>query len=262
MNLLIALLALLCALAVPGDVHAVAGLGPLLPIPQKTAAATPPIVGYSLWLNAPYSGNNNTTWVDQSGNGRNATITNSGATWALTSSGINGLPSYMGVNGSNGSYARTAAYTVGPAVTVFVAYQLFSGGATTNRGGLVDATYSSGYAVMTSFGGSGDHGVYGYIAGNAPGLISGTQDTNPHVAAVVYPDPSVTNQVTWYLDGTVFITNSSATAPSGSTTRQIGNWAVLGNTIQGMIGEVIEYPFAMTSVQMSATNAYLVAKWL
>jgi hypothetical protein len=238
------------------------GLGSTLLHPFKALGPTPPpVTGASLWLYAPAAGNTSSVWADNSGNSRNAAITNISSTFALTGSGINGQASYLGPDLSNSSYALTPSYALGPAVTIFTVYQLSVDGAGRNRNGLVDAQYSPGYALMTSFGASVEYGPYGYVQGNACGTVSGVQDTNPHIVAMVYPDPSVAHQSSWYLDGTLFTTGSSAAAPTGPTTRQIGNWAPLSVTIQGLIGEVLEYPFALSGAQMTSTFAWMGAKW-
>src|ERR1700722_11818726 len=120
--------------------------GGFMPGPVATPApTTPPVAGYSLWLDATYTSNTNSEWKDQSGNNYHAVITNSGGTLEL-GTGINGLQCYIGtLTGANASYMATPAYPVGPAFTAMAVYQLSAtAGVTQGRQGLISANYAAG----------------------------------------------------------------------------------------------------------------------
>ena len=238
-------------------------LGGLMPGPIVAPAPPgPPVPGYSLWLDATYASNTNATWFDQSGNGYDASITDAGGTFALTSSGINGLASYQGSDGSNSSFAATPTYATGPALTALAVYQLSAAGTMNGRQGLVSAGYATDYILMTSFGRGTGSGTFGYVHASPAGLVGANLDTAAHVASVVYPDPSVVNQASWYQDGALW-TTSSATPPAvGSQVRYVGNWeGILNVCINGFIGEIIEYPFALSNAELASVTSYLGAKW-
>jgi hypothetical protein len=228
---------------------------------QVFPASGPPVSGASLWLNAPNVANSNATWLDQSGNSNNATITNSGGTLALAT-GINGLQCYRGSDGGNQSYAATPTYATTVAFTAYAVYQLSAAGTTHGRQGLISANYATEYILMTSFGSGSGSGIFGYVNGSPATLVGSNLDANPHIGAVVYPDPAVMRQSSWYLDGALWTTGNILPPTAGSQIRYIGNWeGVLNLCINGWIGEIIEYPFAHSAAQVTSTFAYLGAKW-
>jgi hypothetical protein len=230
-----------------------------MPGPQGTPAPVgPPVAGYSLWLDATYTGNTASSWTDQSGYGRNATT---GGTTPTLGTGIGGLQCYVWPNGSNSISLVTPSYPGSTAFSVFAVYQLSSSGLGGGRQGLIDATYSDQYILMTSWGNGSGSGDFGYVVASPFTLQGANLDTNAHVGSIVYPVTSISPEGILYWDGTDWGHAGGATGATSSRVRTIGMWPILMTGLRGSIGEVIEYPFALTPTQYTLVDRYLGTKW-
>jgi hypothetical protein len=85
-------------------------LGGFLPVGATSTPPppTPPVPGYDLWLDANYAGNTDSDWVDQSGNGYDAT---GGSGWAIVPDAVNGLSAYQNSDPADYPGMVTPAYS-------------------------------------------------------------------------------------------------------------------------------------------------------
>jgi hypothetical protein len=223
----------------------------------------PPVAGYSAWWDAQAINANDATavasWADSSGNGRTAsqaTPANQPTFYKTTSANlINGHPAVK-FNGTSTNLATAAplAVPVG-SWSVFTVTQVaalwevaFYNGTPASDGFSGVMTNASATATMAVlFGGQ----AWIQVSPSTPTLgvahnyICAWNGTNPM---------SVT------IDGTA---QSPANAPS-SPVPPTGSAQIGGNGSywhNGLIGEIIVYPFALSAGQMSSLHTYAQSKW-
>ena len=210
------------------------------------------ITGCSLWLDAadpagtgvlPSAGTLS-TWVDKSGNGRNATTLSGTPTFALT-------PSRVTFNGS--SWYSTTLSSVPTTETIFLVSSTtndIAGGqgqigcTTSNFGGrgLFQANSEMRY---TSFG-------VANRAGNGNGFVNGSI----FITDVVFEGTN--SQV--FING-VGGTVNTTTSFSGSGTTLIGSLGGATQPFFGSIYEVIIFNTGLTTTQRQKVEGYLAHKW-
>jgi hypothetical protein len=215
--------------------------------------APPPVPGYSLWLYAPGVGNNDTEWLDLSGNGNNATTYTGSPT--LVPGAVNGMAAYLFNNGNPDSF-RTTNYDRPSSTTIFVVaaptsyWQSIMVGAT-------DGLYTLGY--------NGQEGIAAlYSCDGYANMIGGGQDFNsgPFVLGG-RTDASATYGVSQTLTFNGTITSwgvFGVPSDDPSVPRQIGN-APANWPYNGYLCVVLEYPFALTDTQMQLVSSYLASQW-
>lgn len=224
------------------------GIGPGLIRLQAPLISTPTVSGYSLWLDATYSGNTNSTWVDQSGNNYNTTVL-SGSDPVLTAGNIGGKTAYVFSTAASTAMA-TPSYSTGvsdiTAVAVFRSDDLTSLGSSP-----LDANYSTGpyaFAYGTNI------GVYFWREGSH--TPNQTPDNNPHIMMIVVSGTTVTG----YIDN-VSVGSFTAATLIASLRRYVGYYQVYTHSLTGAVGEVVEWPFALTDAQRNSEYTRLSTKW-
>ena len=228
---------------------ATAGIGPtMLGVTHKAGL---PVAGATVWFDATKSGNTNSTWYDSSGNGHTATVA-SGTVPTLTPSAINGKSAYLFVSANN-TRMGTAAFPSNTNVSVFVAFKLTN---TTPYAALIDVSYSANYSMEYS-------STYGpeFWWASADYLNYTATDLNTHIMAMTAK--SGAGGYVSYLDGIALNTASGGTGSTTSYIRAIGWFSSYGagNTISGYLGEIVEYPFVLTTAQFKSVDEYLGTKW-
>jgi hypothetical protein len=224
----------------------------------KPASSGPPVPGYTLWLDATYSGNTDSTWVDQSGNGYNATLT-SGTAPVLTPNAVNGKAAYLFSGPGTSTLMQTPALPALTAPCGFAVFIVFQCSNTSLQTSVVDANFDLCYSI--EYGSS-----YGpeFWVGGSDYLAGGTTDTSTHCLAMTYD--SVSGNRSCYLDGTLLNTTTIAGSSLPSQPRTIGCFhSYSGVTWAGHICAVLEYDSetgpALTNTQITDTSAFLQGEW-
>jgi hypothetical protein len=226
----------------------------------------PPVTGYALWLDATNPANTNTTWIDKSGNGNNATASGLVADQpTLVANAIGGLTAYSfpGTSSEPGSapmatvnFATTSSFTVFGVATILSTANTFSG--------IINNAYPNYYDLSASqslgpFWSVQAHGL------NNNGLGTATGTGTPYVYCGCYS--LATSTLTFYINNVLNTVGSNTPTYtfSGTTNpspRTIGASGVVGSELLiGYIGEIIEYQTALTPTQISNVNTYLMTKW-
>ena len=245
--IVVVLAGVLCAL-LAHRANAIVGFGPLTVTPIAAPANLPPVGGYSLWLDATNGSNTTSLWHDQSGSGRDATPQSTSPTLGM---GINGLPSY---NFTSTTGMVTAPYLVSFAsgFTVAVVYQAI----TLQAGQNTEICASNGNYDISR--GNGLFTCYDIFLGAGNTVVSGTVYSGAHIA---WGSWSVAAGMSSAEDTTLLVnTANSSTPPASTEVRYVGS-GPNGDILEGYIGEMIEWPFLLTTPQFLSVHTYLSAKW-
>ena len=192
---------------------------------------------------------NVSTWLDQSGNGNNATQTNSGYRPALTTNALNTLPAVSFIN--NGNYLDLPNLMNGAAAgEIFIVVQAASATPSNNPG-------------LYQFG-SGTGGCYP----NSSGLITDNFGSSTTYTVGIPPSgvtqyslynvSSQSGQWTARLDG-ITLLNSTTNSVVFNAAPHLGHNSNTG--FNGSVAEVIVYNSVLSAGDRAAVGQYLVSKY-
>jgi hypothetical protein len=221
--------------------------------------ATPPVSGYTLWLDASdaasltLSGSNVSAWADRSGNNNNATEGDQPTYNATAQNGLGGieftgaqvlnLP--LGIAGSTASIFAVVRLTIPwQGVAVKIGDQGSGYGV-----GIGNTTFDSqGLNAVASYDG------YGWLAGS-----TSLSTSNAMILSLIVGGSSGT----LYLDAVSQQTISgSPFAPANyASIGGYGGGQRTGRDWYGTIYEVLVYPSALSSGQQAEIQSYLSSKW-
>jgi hypothetical protein len=220
-----------------------------------------------LWLRADafvtYVGSKVSAWGDQSGQGYNASQSNSTNQPSLVTSGINGLPAVMfdgtssfmqfptGFN--NFAQGLSIFLVVKPSATTALSQILNLGSGSSNDYNLgieINSSSEAEYFVYTGAG-SGMTGVsYGSNIGTSAQLIE-----------VIHTGTSATILTNGANPVTNASMNSIPEPTAGRTNSYLGQASGGGNYFNGEISEVIIYQTALSTAQRQSVENYLINKF-
>lgn len=222
-------------------------LAPKPPPPRPSL----PVAGSAAWYDASQitgqaDGSALATWADLSGNGHTLTQASPASQPIYYSSTaanlVNGLPA-VSFNGGPGIASAPFAAPLSQPFTICCVWN------TTAISGAYNYAIDSDSALLGI--GSGVFAIWatGGFVGNAGGSVG----LHQHIG--VYDGASSAI----YTDGALGATGS----PGGGnlTMLDLGAGAQHGGAAHGLIPEVIVYPFALTSPQMTSIHDYLKTKW-
>jgi hypothetical protein len=220
-----------------------------------TGGSTGPATGAHLWLRADagvsLAGSTQAVaqWIDQSGNGRNASMTNPARRPQLVAGALNGLP-VIRFAGAQSMYLDTFATPT--LFTVFVVGKNSMSGESFSMilgpgGNSPNNQLRWENSSQTLFVGTGN---------NLPVVTSSTGNTRVYHSLSARYDGGV---MTVYRDGN--ITSSSAFSTTGPwTLASIGSW-YSSEFLVGDLAEVLIYDRAMSETERVSVNAYLRGKY-
>lgn len=190
-----------------------------------------------------------TSWTDSSNSGHNLTSIVGTPTYYKTTAAnlIHGHPAVR-FNG-NGSAATASAVTLNQPFTVcFI-------GQAANIQNMYAFGEGAGSVTFQYTGGTG--APYEIFAGSA--LSGGAADLNVHVFSVQFNTTASLAR----RDGTTVITSGNAGTNNISTVFVVGGANTSGGSFEwnGLIGELLVYPSAISATVMGQVETYLTTKW-
>jgi hypothetical protein len=172
----------------------------------------------------------------------------------LTAGALNGRAAYLFPGAGFISYFVAPTFIGTAEFAAFVVFRCLN---TTLYGAPLDADYVNHYSMEYS-----SYGSYGaeYWVGNTDYLNHGIVDNSLHCMALMRDS---SGNMMSYLDGALLNTQTTTHASGPAVVRGVGCFHSYGGGqgFNGYVGEVLEYPFALSGPQLSSVNSYLAAKW-
>ena len=210
-----------------------------------------------------YSGSNVSAWMDQSGQGYNATQSNSANQPSLVTGAINGLPT-ISFNGSssfmqfptgfnNFAQGLSIFLVVKPAATTALSQILNLGTGSSND-------YNLGIEINSS-----TEAEYFVYTGAGSGMTSVSYGSAITATAQLIEVIQTGTSATILTDGANPVTNASMNSipepTTGRTNSYLGQASGGGNFFNGEIAEVIIFNTALTTAQRQSIENYLISKF-
>jgi len=217
-------------------------------LPGQIATVTTPTVvaGLIFWLDGadpagtgvlPANGASITTWVDKSGNNKNATSTSTAATYSLSTKSLV-------FTGSQ--YYTTPFTTVPTTISVFLVINIGGGGYMDMMAGVLQVI-SNGYNQLVTIPG-GSHVLDGATMASGTTLLYNFTFDSSASAAIYY-------------NGALTGTRNGSTSYSGNGSIVIGSSDGVHETYTGTISEILIYNSVLSTANRQKIEGYLAWKW-
>jgi len=228
--------------------------------PNVPVILTPPVVGYMAWYDAQQvnatDGSSVTSWADLTGSypATQGTPANQPKFYKSTPANlINGHPAILfdGV----ATYLSTLTPVLTTPISLFCVVKL----SVTDTNNKSVAGPSSGHSFLFS---TSTNWITFFPSAMYGPTASAT--TNPiAITAVISP---ITSPPSFVQTDSAILTTATAYTASDTGYMIGGNWGgtnqtVPGNYFPGLIGELILYPFALTTAQANSMHTYAQTKW-
>ena len=221
-----------------------------------------PQSGLSLWLKADAgvttSGSNVTAWADQSGNGQNATATESYCpTFVSTDAQFNNKPSILFDGVGNSLVIPSINFGINMNNSIFVAFRVSDGAVGTflTQGGM--GNYFLGItdnALNISNSNTAGIILAGLASNNTKNIVSAT---NNNYSITLYQNGFQVGDTTIYSE----FTNDGAEMLIGGDSSIVNNGQSDGYWFNGKIAEIIVYNRAITTEERQQVEGYLNDKY-
>ena len=218
----------------------------LLPGQIDTVITPTVVAGLIFWMDGadpagtgvlPANGASITTWVDKSGNGKNATVSTSPATYSLSTKSL----VFTGAQ-----YYTTPFTSVPTTISVFLVINLGSPGYMDMMAGVLQVI-STGYNQLVTIPG-GSHVLNGAaMSQNTNILYNFTFDASSSAAI--------------YYNGALSGTRNGSTSYSGNGSIVIGSSDGVHETYTGTISEILIYNSVLSTANRQKIEGYLAWKW-
>jgi hypothetical protein len=216
-------------------------------LPGQIATVTTPTVaaGLIFWMDGadpagtgvlPANGASITTWVDKSGNGKNATAS-AAATYSLSTKSL----VFTGAQ-----YYTTPFTTVPTTISVFLVINIGGGGYMDMMAGVLQVI-SNGYNQLVTIPG-GSHVLNGATMASGTTLLYNFTFDSSASAAIYY-------------NGALTGTRNGSTSYSGNGSIVLGSSDGVHETYTGTISEILIYNSVLSTTNRQKIEGYLAWKW-